>query len=46
MVKGGSFVRAPGYCRRYRPASRMALGIDTSTGPMGFHCIGRRASPS
>ncbi|MFM7326792.1 MAG: formylglycine-generating enzyme family protein, partial [Nodosilinea sp.] len=29
----------PDYCRRYRPAARMAQGIDTSTCHMGFRCI-------
>jgi formylglycine-generating enzyme required for sulfatase activity len=41
VVKGGSFLCAPGYCRRYRPAARMAQGIDTSTCHMGFRCIVR-----
>jgi formylglycine-generating enzyme len=40
-VKGGSFLCAPNYCRRYRPAARMAQGIDTSTSHMGFRCIVR-----
>ena len=43
VVKGGSFLCAPGYCRRYRPAARMAQGIDTSTCHLGFRCIVRRA---
>ena len=42
VVKGGSFLCAPSYCRRYRPAARMAQGIDTSTCHMGFRCIVRR----
>ncbi|MFO0039022.1 MAG: SUMF1/EgtB/PvdO family nonheme iron enzyme, partial [Synechococcaceae cyanobacterium] len=42
VVKGGSFLCAPGYCRRYRPAARMAQGIDTSTCHLGFRCIVRR----
>jgi formylglycine-generating enzyme required for sulfatase activity len=41
VVKGGSFLCAPSYCRRYRPAARMAQGIDTSTCHMGFRCIAR-----
>ena len=40
-VKGGSYLCAPSYCRRYRPAARMAQGIDTSTGHMGFRCVVR-----
>ena len=43
VVKGGSFLCAPSYCRRYRPAARMAQGIDTSTCHMGFRCIVREA---
>jgi formylglycine-generating enzyme required for sulfatase activity len=43
VVKGGSYLCAPSYCRRYRPAARMAQGIDTSTGHMGFRCIVRPA---
>jgi len=45
VVKGGSFLCAPSYCRRYRPAARMAQGIDTSTCHMGFRCIVRAGSP-
>ena len=41
VVKGGSFLCAPSYCRRYRPAARMAQGIDTSTCHMGFRCLVR-----
>ncbi|MFN7678251.1 MAG: SUMF1/EgtB/PvdO family nonheme iron enzyme, partial [Cyanobacteriota bacterium] len=41
VVKGGSFLCAPNYCQRYRPAARMAQGIDTSTCHMGFRCIVR-----
>jgi sulfatase modifying factor 1 len=46
VVKGGSFLCAPGYCRRYRPAARMAQGLDTSTCHLGFRCIVRRAPPA
>jgi formylglycine-generating enzyme required for sulfatase activity len=42
VVKGGSFLCAPGYCQRYRPAARLAQGIDTSTCHMGFRCIVRQ----
>ena len=41
VVKGGSFLCAPSYCRRYRPAARMAQGLDTSTCHMGFRCVVR-----
>lgn len=41
VVKGGSYLCAPSYCRRYRPAARMAQGIDTTTGHLGFRCVVR-----
>jgi sulfatase modifying factor 1 len=42
VMKGGSHLCAPNYCRRYRPAARMAEPIDTSTCHLGFRCIVRR----
>lgn len=44
VVKGGSHLCAPEYCRRYRPAARMAQGIDTSTSHLGFRCVVRNES--
>jgi formylglycine-generating enzyme required for sulfatase activity len=41
VMKGGSFLCAPNYCQRYRPAARMAQPIDTSTCHLGFRCISR-----
>lgn len=41
VMKGGSYLCAPSYCRRYRPAARMAQSIDTSTCHLGFRCIVR-----
>jgi formylglycine-generating enzyme required for sulfatase activity len=41
VIKGGSHLCAPSYCRRYRPAARMAQSIDTSTCHVGFRCIAR-----
>ena len=41
VTKGGSFLCAPSYCRRYRPAARMAQSVDTSTCHLGFRCIAR-----
>jgi formylglycine-generating enzyme required for sulfatase activity len=43
VMKGGSFLCAPNYCRRYRPAARMAQPIDTSTCHLGFRCVVRVA---
>ncbi len=39
VIKGGSFLCAPSYCQRYRPAARMAQAIDTSTCHLGFRLI-------
>jgi formylglycine-generating enzyme required for sulfatase activity len=44
VIKGGSHLCAPNYCRRYRPAARHAEPIDTSTNHLGFRCIRRGAS--
>jgi formylglycine-generating enzyme required for sulfatase activity len=41
VIKGGSHLCAPNYCRRYRPAARHAEPIDTSTCHLGFRCIRR-----
>lgn len=35
-LKGGSYLCHASYCRRYRPAARMANTADTSTGNIGF----------
>lgn len=42
VIKGGSHLCAPNYCRRYRPAARFPEAIDTSTSHLGFRCITRR----
>jgi formylglycine-generating enzyme required for sulfatase activity len=41
VLKGGSHLCAPSYCRRYRPAARWPQAIDTSTSHVGFRCIVR-----
>src|SRR5215213_1292220 len=41
VIKGGSHLCAPNYCRRYRPAGRHAEQVDTSTSHLGFRCIRR-----
>ncbi len=41
VMKGGSHLCAPNYCRRYRPAARMPQAIDTSTCHLGFRCVVR-----
>jgi formylglycine-generating enzyme len=44
VMKGGSHLCAPNYCRRYRPAARMAQAVDTSTSHLGFRCVVRSAA--
>jgi len=39
VIKGGSHLCAPNYCRRYRPAARHAEPVDTSTSHLGFRCV-------
>ena len=41
VMKGGSHLCAPNYCRRYRPAARMAQPVDTSTCHLGIRLIRR-----
>lgn len=41
VLKGGSHLCAPSYCKRYRPAARHAHPVDTSTSHIGFRCIVR-----
>ncbi len=41
VMKGGSYLCAPNYCERYRPAARMAQPIDTATCHLGFRCVQR-----
>ena len=46
VVKGGSHLCAPNYCRRYRPAARHAQPVDTSMSHIGFRCVRRAAAPT
>jgi formylglycine-generating enzyme required for sulfatase activity len=39
VLKGGSHLCAPNYCRRYRPAARHPEPVDTSTCHIGLRCI-------
>jgi formylglycine-generating enzyme required for sulfatase activity len=41
VLKGGSHLCAPNYCRRYRPAARHAEPVDTSTSHVGFRCLNK-----
>ena len=44
VLKGGSHLCAPNYCRRYRPAARHAEAVDTSTSHVGFRCAIREGT--
>ncbi|HXC96708.1 MAG TPA: formylglycine-generating enzyme family protein [Edaphobacter sp.] len=44
VMKGGSYLCAPNYCQRYRPAARMAQPVDTSTCHLGIRLI-KRSKP-
>ena len=46
VVKGGSHLCAPNYCRRYRPAARHAQPVDSSMSHVGFRCVIRGRTPS
>ena len=46
VLKGGSHLCAPSYCRRYRPAARHAEDVDTNTSHVGFRCIVRQVARS
>jgi formylglycine-generating enzyme required for sulfatase activity len=39
VVKGGSFLSAPDYSARYRPAARQSLMADTAGVDVGFRCV-------
>ncbi len=45
VLKGGSHLCAPSYCRRYRPAARQPQTLDTASVHIGFRCIRRPATP-
>ena len=46
VIKGGSYLCAPNYSLRYRPASRMGHPEDIATGDVGFRCISRAQEPA
>ena len=48
VIKGGSYLCAPDYCRRYRPAARQGQAVDSPTAHIGFRCVvrGQCAPPS
>ena len=46
VLKGGSHLCAPNYCRRYRPAARHPQPVDTSASHVGFRCVIRASFES
>ena len=46
VIKGGSHLCAPNYCRRDRPAARMSQPVDTSTSHLGFRLVLRTPGPA
>ncbi|WP_236653395.1 formylglycine-generating enzyme family protein [Streptacidiphilus melanogenes] len=45
VTKGGSYLCAPDYCARYRPAARQGQTEDTATCHLGFRCVVRDTTP-
>lgn len=45
VIKGGSHLCAPNYCRRYRPAARQGQEVDSAASHIGFRCIARNVPP-
>ena len=41
ILKGGSYLCADSYCRRYRPAARIPQAQDSSASHIGFRCVWR-----
>ncbi|HEX3994471.1 MAG TPA: SUMF1/EgtB/PvdO family nonheme iron enzyme, partial [Acetobacteraceae bacterium] len=39
LIKGGSYLCAPNYCLRYRPAARQPQSVDTASCHIGFRCV-------
>ena len=44
VMKGGSFLSAPNYCQRYRPAARVGQLVESTTCHLGFRCVVRRSA--
>ena len=40
-IRGGSFLCADNYCKRYRPGARSGVTSDTSACHIGFRCVKR-----
>ena len=46
VIKGGSYLCAPNYCSRFRPAAREAQSPDTGTSHIGFRLVKIPAAPT
>jgi len=46
VIKGGSYLCAPNYCMRYRPAARHAQDTGLGTNHIGFRTVSNKAGPS
>jgi formylglycine-generating enzyme required for sulfatase activity len=44
VMKGGSHLCSPDYCRRYRPPARQGQSVRSSTSHLGFRCVRRPES--
>ncbi|PHR92657.1 MAG: gliding motility-associated lipoprotein GldK [Robiginitomaculum sp.] len=44
LVKGGSFLCSPTYCRRYRPSAKQEQELDFSTSHIGFRVVYREGN--
>jgi formylglycine-generating enzyme len=45
VIKGGSYLCADSYCKRYRPAARRQQRTDTGMSDIGFRCVAHESSP-
>jgi formylglycine-generating enzyme required for sulfatase activity len=39
VIKGGSWLCAPNFCARYRPAARQSMDADLSSSHIGFRTV-------
>jgi formylglycine-generating enzyme required for sulfatase activity len=46
VIKGGSYLCAPNYCSRFRPAARESQAPDTGTTHIGFRLVKSLETPS
>jgi formylglycine-generating enzyme required for sulfatase activity len=46
VIKGGSYLCAPNYCMRYRPAARHAQDTGLGTGHIGFRTVSNGPGPA